>query len=100
MEPRSGILETLCEKVLVPKEGPKVSPAPRADMVALVVMSLVMSHEPDGAWRKPLCCSDFPEVFVSYMDLPLWLVRHGISFPVAAGPNSTCIFPVEIIMPF
>lgn len=84
MEPRSGILETLREKVSIPKEGPKVSPAPRAAMVALVVMS----HEPDGAWRKPLCCSDFPEVFVSYMDLPLWSVGHGISFPVAAGPNS------------
>lgn len=97
MEPRSGILETLREKVSIPKEGPKVPPAPRAAMVALVVMS----HEPDGAWRKPLCCSDFPEVFVSYMDLPLWSVGHGISFPVAAGPNSTCTFPVEIIiMPF
>lgn len=39
VEPRSGILETLCEKVLVPKEGPEVSPVPRAAIVALVVTS-------------------------------------------------------------
>lgn len=37
-------------------------------------------------WMKlggsPWCCPDFPEVFISYMDLPLQSLRHGISFPM------------------
>lgn len=29
-----------------------------------------------------VCCSDFPEVFISHMDQPLQSVRHGITFPM------------------
>lgn len=55
---------------------------------------------PGGVWRKPLCCSSFPEVFRSYINQPLSSVRHGISLLVAARTNSTCIFTAEVIMDF
>lgn len=87
VEPRSKILETLYGKFLVPKEGFELSPAPRAGDVPMSQMEL------GGSPCAALEC-------LSSMDLPLQSVRHGTAFPMAATPNSTCIFPVEIIMPF
>lgn len=93
VEPRPKILETLCGKVFVPKEGPEVSPAPRGDTVALMMMS------PQVRWN--LCAA-----LISLKCLyPTWISLYsqsdmGSLSPWTTRPNSTCIFPVEIIMPF